>query len=114
MPAANAASKARNRALAAVKKYKQRFKPGDITVLLLIPAHRQGQVSVVLEGVTPKQSAGILSSLQSDLKDVRLQKVLEAVEALHAAQEALGKSSGAVKVQPPSVVPVLSPAQPAL
>jgi hypothetical protein len=91
----NKASKSRKALADNVKKYKQYFKPGDTLVYLNVPAHKQGEVSFIIEGITAEQAEGVLSAVQQGIvksrgvSDPRLVKLQELVSAQRAAEAAV-------------------------
>jgi hypothetical protein len=95
MPQSNKASKSRKALLDNVNKYKQHFKPGDVVIYFNLPAHKQGEICYVTEGITAAQGEEVLSALQQGIvkshgrPDSRLAQLQELVSAQRAAQEAV-------------------------
>jgi hypothetical protein len=91
----NKASKARKALADKVNHYKQYFKPGDAVVYINIPAHKQGEISFIIEGITAAQGEGVLSAVQQGIvksrgvPDPRLAQLQELVSAQRAAEEAV-------------------------
>lgn len=105
----NKASKSRSRLRSKVLQYKKDFPPGDITLFVNVPAHKQGQITFIHDGLTAEQSEDVLGSIQKgiikaqknpDPRLARLQKLVSKSRAAQA-QEAVAGSQLTVSLGKP-------------